>query len=165
MNATSFRGVSQRRHGYKPVANQSWPYSDPVSGLVKSAIERSQKQDQLAQNTFIKRKSNGDLQIVKVVNNLLRNTVLITYPRSTLNESRIVVVDYKRYRHNTVDQFGQPSLAAPTDRARHMGPGGDRLSAGQNKFLERRQHLGKGVDAIFQILGDVDRQGSEVAGG
>ncbi len=114
MNATSFRGVSQRRHGYKPVANQSWPYSDPVSGLVKSAIERSQKQDQLAQNTFIKRKSNGDLQIVKVVNNLLRNTVLITYPRSTLNESRIVVVDYKRYRHNTVDQFGQP--CRDTDR-------------------------------------------------
>jgi hypothetical protein len=108
MTAISSRGAHQKRHGYKPVANQSWPFVDPVSGLVKSAIDRSQKQDQLARNTFIKRKSNGDLQIVKVVNSLLRSTVLITYPRSHLNESKIVVVDYKRYRHNTVDQFGQP---------------------------------------------------------
>lgn len=110
MAVNSFHGARQARHGYQQVARQSFPFVDPVSGLVKSAIERSQKKDQLSEHTFMKRKRTRDseLQIVKVVNNLLRSTVLITYPLSRLNESKIVVVDYKRYRHNTVEHFCQP---------------------------------------------------------
>lgn len=100
--------MPQVRRGYKRVANQSFPYADPVSGFVKSAIERSKHDDHAERLIFIKPKRNGDLQIIKVVNNMLRNTVLITYPHSRLNESLIVTVDYKRYRHNTIDRFGQP---------------------------------------------------------
>lgn len=97
-----------RRLGYRQVSRDKWPFVDTVGGLVKSAISRSTGDNQQDRHTFIKRKRNGELQIVKVVNNLLRNTVLITYPYSQLNESNIVDVDFKRYRHNTVDQFGQP---------------------------------------------------------
>lgn len=97
---------SVRRQGYRPAAQQRWPYVDSVSGLIKSFTLRSQQENQSP--TFVKRKRNGELQIIKVLNNLLRNTVLITYPLSRLNESNLVTVDFKRYRHNTVDQFGQP---------------------------------------------------------
>lgn len=104
---TSF-GAIQRRHGYRPAVQQSFPYVDNVSGLVKSAIIRSNEYGDEGKHTFIKRKRNGDLQIIKVVNNLLRNTVLITFPHSRLNQSKEIDVDFKRYRHNTVERFAEP---------------------------------------------------------
>lgn len=106
MYANKGYGGTTSRRGYQQVANQRWPYVDMVSGLVKSATERAgYDQDK---RTFIKRKRSADLQIIKVVNNLLRNTVVITYPHTRLNGQTTVDVDFKRYRHNTVDQFGQP---------------------------------------------------------
>ncbi len=103
---TGYR-AKQHRRGYRRVDGQRWPYVDVVGGLVTSAISL-QNQKETENPSFIKRKSNGDLRIVKVVNNLLRNTVVITYLFSELNPSMVIDVDFKRYRRNTVDKFGQP---------------------------------------------------------
>lgn len=79
---------------------------DILTGLLTSAILKDGLED--TQMSFIKKKRSGHLQIVKVVNNLLRNTVVVTYPMSKLNSRKLINVFYKRYRRNTVDKFGYP---------------------------------------------------------
>lgn len=97
--------VAQRR-GYSHIGRNNYYTPDIVVGLLNTAITREGLQD--SQKSFLKRKRNGNLQIVKVVNNRLRNTVIITYAISKLNDSKVVDVYFKRYRKNTVEKFGQP---------------------------------------------------------
>ena len=95
-----------QRRGYSHVSSNNHFNTDIVTGLLNTAITREGLQD--SQKSFIKRKRNDDTQIVKVVNNRLRSTVVITYAVSKLNKNRVINVFFKRYRKNTVEQFGQP---------------------------------------------------------
>lgn len=94
------------RHGFNNIQGGHRQQGDLVRGLLSTAITREGLAN--PQQSYIKRKRNEDLQIVKVVNNLLRNTVVVTYTVSKLNVSRVVDVYFKRYRRNTVDKFCEP---------------------------------------------------------
>lgn len=76
-----------------------------IFDLLNTAINRDSKNGN--HRSFLKRKTNGDLQITKVVNNVLRSTVVVTYVPSILNQQKTVSVFFKRYRMNTVEKFGQ----------------------------------------------------------
>ena len=76
-----------------------------IFDLLNTAINRSDLPPN--QKSFLKRKSNGNLRIIKVVNNLLRSSIIVTYTPSLLNRQKTIEVFFKRYRKNTVDQFGQ----------------------------------------------------------
>lgn len=94
------RGNNQNRH---PRDNDST--DTLVFELLGNAINRNDLPPN--QKSFLKRKTNGDLRIIKVVNNLLRSTIVVTFTPSVLNRERTVEVFFKRYRKNTVAQFGQ----------------------------------------------------------
>lgn len=86
---------------------------DDLFGRIKVLVTRDDHVNQ--QRTFVKKKVNDNLTIVKVVNNLLRSTVIVTYARSSYNNSMVVDVHFKRYRHNTVEQYGMPCRITSAD--------------------------------------------------
>lgn len=103
---TTHSGVC-RRKGYMNVqAPKSNTTRDIVSGLLTTALTRDGLEN--SQQCFLKKKRNDDLRIIKVVNNLLRNSVIITYVISKLNNNKVIDVYFKRYRKNTIEKFGQP---------------------------------------------------------
>lgn len=83
-----------------------------IFDLLNNAIRRSGLP--IYQQSTLKRKNKGDLKIIKVLNNLLRNTVVLTYHHSFLNKEKTVEAFFKRYRKNTVDKFGQPRRVTQT---------------------------------------------------
>ena len=93
------------RRGYVPISSQK-QFHDTIEKLIKSAITRESGGDH--QKAFLKRKRNDDMNILKIVNSYLRSSIIITFIESALNQSRTVNVFFKRYRHNTIDQFGLP---------------------------------------------------------
>lgn len=95
------RGNNHNRHS----RDNSDSTGNLVFELLGNAIDR--KDIPPNQKSFLKKKINGDLCIIKVVNNLLRSTIVVTFTPSILNRERTVEVFFKRYRKNTVAQFGQ----------------------------------------------------------
>jgi hypothetical protein len=90
--------------------------SDSTDNLVHELLGNAINRNDLPPNqkSFLKRKTNGDLRIIKVVNNLLRSTIVVTFTPSVLNRERTIEVFFKRYRKNTVDQFGQSCRVTST---------------------------------------------------
>lgn len=83
-----------------------WDIKDSlIIKLMKKVINKDYLP--FAERAYIKKKWNGNVKIIKMVNSLLRNTVVVTYPPSTLNSDKKIEVHFKHYRENTVDKFGQ----------------------------------------------------------
>src|SRR5574343_1943987 len=97
--------MQQQRRGYSKVTNNT-NRNGFVKSLINTAITREGLQD--AQKTFIKIKKVADKKVIKVVNNRLRSTVLVSFTESKLNCSMEVEVFFKKYRKNTIEQYGLP---------------------------------------------------------
>ena len=83
--------------------------NDSTDTLVFELLGRAINRNDLPPNqkSFLKKKTNGSLRIIKVANKLLRSTIVVTFTPSILKRERTVEVFFKRYRKNTVAQFGQ----------------------------------------------------------
>lgn len=97
--------MQQQRRGYSKVSGTT-NRNGFVQSLISAAITREGLQD--AQKTFIKIKKVADKKVIKIVNNRLRSTVLVSFIESKLNTSMEVEVYFKKYRKNTIEQYGLP---------------------------------------------------------
>ncbi len=102
---TRARWHMQQRRGYSKVTETN-NRNGFVQSLISAAITRDGLQE--AQKTFIKIKKVADKKVIKIVNNRLRSTVLVSFIESKLNTSLQVEVFFKKYRKNTIASYGLP---------------------------------------------------------
>lgn len=99
---------SDVRRGYNKINDKQIFCGDVVRSLIAAALSKN-KRHEMYNKDYIKLIEKGDLQLVKIVNNILRSSVIVSYPISKLNKIMMVKVYFKRYRKNTIDKFCYPN--------------------------------------------------------
>ena len=104
--ALRHKGTDQHvvgRHGYKKKITNT---ATVVSSVLNDYIAWAERER--IDTLFVKQTISNGIRMFKLVNNKLRSTILVRLKESKLNRLDRATVIFKRYRRNTVEDFGQP---------------------------------------------------------